>query len=336
MQAYHIERTGSLDGLVLREHETPRHGPRQALVRVRAMSLNYRDLLILKAGYSRAAAPDVVPLSDGAGEVVAVGSEVVRVAAGDRVAVAFFPCWPDGRLTPEFLREQLGSTHDGLAAEYRLCHEESLVRIPQHLSFEEAATLPCAAVTAWSSLTGPRPVLPGETVLTLGTGGVAIFGLQLAKLFGARVIATTSSDEKAKRLLALGASDVVNYRTTPDWSRAVLALTSGRGVDHVVETTGGDTLPHSLLSCAPDAQIAMVGVLRAEGGTLDARVFSGSASIRRIRVGSRAAFEAMNRAISLHALRPVIDRVFPFAALEDAYRHLESRAHVGKVVVNAS
>jgi len=209
--------------------------------------------------------------------------------------------------------------------------EQAVVRIPAHLSFEEAATLPCAAVTAWCALLGPRPIVPGDTVLTMGTGGVALFALQFAKLFGARVIAITSTDDKAEFLERLGADHVVNYRSTPEWDSAIRDLTGGRGVEHVVETGALDTLPKSIGCTAAEGVVTVVAALGPGG--LDARVFANPVTVRRTYVGSRAHFEAMNRAIELHALRPVIDRVFGFRDAKEAYRHFESRNHVGKIVI---
>lgn len=336
MQAYHLEEFGDPDGLVLHVHDpVPEPGREEALVRVRASSLNYRDLLILRDRYAFPVTPGTVPVSDGAGEVVAVGEDVSRVVVGDRVAGIYFLRWFDGRLTQELAREQLGANHDGMLSEFRTVNEESLVKVPDHLSFEEASTLPCAAVTAWSALTGPRPVVAGETVLTLGTGGVALFALQFAKLFGARVVAATSSEEKARLLKKLGADDVVDYRSVPNWDEAVLELTDGRGVDRVVESVGPETLERSIRSAGVGGEIALMGIFRGDRATFDPRVLNGRlVTIRRVAVGSRAAFEYMNRAVSLHGLRPVVDRVFPFSEAKDAYRYLEDRKHVGKVVIS--
>lgn len=336
MKAYHIERFGDLDGLVLRDHDVPSPGPRQVLVRLRAASFNYRDLLVFNARYSHPIAPGLVPLSDGAGEVVALGDGANRFGVGDRVISTFFPLWIDGRLTPEVGKGQWGSQNDGMLCELKAMHEDMLVAAPAHLSYEEAATLPCAALTAWSCLTGPRSLLAGETVLTLGTGGVAVFALQLAKLFGAQVISTTSSDAKADKLRALGVDHVVNYRTHPDWDKLVREITNGRGADHIVETTGVETLERSTKAGASDCQIALVGVLRlnAAGSGLDLSALAGGYTLRRIRVGSRAALEAMNRAIALHRLKPVIERSFPFSAARDAYAYFAgARSGIGKVVI---
>jgi NADPH:quinone reductase-like Zn-dependent oxidoreductase len=332
MKAYRIEKLGDTDGLVLGERDEPTPGPNEVLVRVRAASLNRRDLMILARTYPLPSKPGVVPVSDGAGEVVAVGQSVRRVTIGDRVTGTYFVRWLDGRLTLELLA-QYGCSVDGMLAEYVRLHEDSVVHIPAHLSFEEAATLPCAAVTAWSALTGPRPVVAGETVLTLGTGAVALFAVQLAKLLGACVIAITSSENKAETLTTLGADEVVNSTATPDWDQAVLELTGRRGVDHVVETIGAATLARSITSAAFNSEIALIGSF-GDWATFDGRALGGRfVTIRRTTVGSRAAFEAMNHVIAQHGLRPVIDRVFPFSQAKDAYGHLEACRHVGKVVI---
>ncbi|WP_035059731.1 zinc-dependent alcohol dehydrogenase family protein [Andreprevotia chitinilytica] len=336
MQAYHLDQFGDAARPVLRDCKTPAPGPHQVLVRVRARSLNYRDLLILKNRYPIPSVPGTIALSDGAGEVVALGEGVRRVALGDRVAGTYFQRWIDGRMTLELVSAQFGCTHDGMLAEYVLADEEALVKIPPHLSFAEAACLPCAAVTAWSALTGPRRVLAGETVLTIGTGGVALFALQFARIFGARVISLTSTEEKAELLRRLGAHDVVNYRTTPAWDAKVRELTEGRGADHVVETGGLDTLPKSVNAAGLDSQLSLVIAVTAiasPGDVLDPSVLAGRGTIRRIAVGSRTSFEEMNRAITLHGLRPVIDRTFGFLDALAAYDHFEARKHVGKVVI---
>src|SRR5208282_5560803 len=247
-----------VDGIVLRSSEDPRPGLREILMRVRASSLNYRDLMVLKGGGRGPTKLGVVPLSDGAGEVAAIGDGVTRVKIGDRIAGTFHPRWFGGPIRPEYLTDRLGANLDGMLAEYAVLGEESLVHVPSHLSFEEAATLPCAAVTAWVALTGHRRVTAGDTVLTLGSGGVSVFALQFARVLGARVIATTSTAEKAERLKALGASEVINYAETPDWDVKARELTDGCGVDCVVEIGGPGTIARSLKAlavrrtCQPD------------------------------------------------------------------------------------
>jgi NADPH:quinone reductase-like Zn-dependent oxidoreductase len=336
MEAYHIDRFGSVDGIVRRSGNDPRPGPKEILLRVRACALNYRDLMVLKGGGRGPAKIGVVPLSDGAGEVAAVGDGVTRVKTGDRVIGAFHPRWFGGPLTEDYLTDRLAANLDGMLAQYAVLNEESLVLAPSHLSFEEAATLPCAAVTAWVALTDHRAVTAGDTVLVQGSGGVSVFALQFARLLGARVVATTSTREKAARLKALGASDVVNYSEMPDWDEPVRALFGGRGVDRVVEIGGPGTLAKSLKALAVGGHVSLIGSSLAPAGKLlDSLLLTGRGiSVGSISVGSRADFEAMNRAIALHRLRPVIDRVFPFAEARDAYRHFEGRGHFGKVVIS--
>src|SRR5215468_10891144 len=258
MKSYHANSGAGLAGLTIKERDQPKAGAGEALIRVRANSLNFRELSILRGNYPLPVKQDVVMASDGAGEVVAVGDGVTRAKVGDRVAVAMFPRWIDGPFAWEYAL-QIGGSLDGMLTEFIALNEDAVVQIPDHLSFEEAATLPCAAVTAWNALTGGRPLQAGETVLTLGSGGVSLFALQFAKLFGARVIATTSSEEKAERLKALGADAVVNYRTHPTWSDAVRELTAGRGVDRVVEVGGPSTLAESIKSTRFEGEVAIVG-----------------------------------------------------------------------------
>ena len=336
MHAYQIESFGSVDGIVLASRPDPRPGTREILVRVRATSLNYRDLMVLKGGGRGPTRPGVIPLSDGAGEVVALGDGASRFAVGDRVIGCFHPRWFGGPIKAEFLTDRLGANLDGMLAEYAVVNEEAAVHVPGDLSFEEAATLPCAAVTAWVALTGHRRVTAGDTVLTQGTGGVSIFALQFAQVLGAQVIATTSSAAKAEKLKALGAAAVINYLETPEWHEKVVELTGGRGADCVVEIGGPGTLTNSIKALAVGGHISLIGSSLSRGGImLDPLLLGGRGmSLGSISVGSRTDFEAMNRAIRLHRLQPVIDRVFPFEQGLDAYRHFESRAHFGKVVIN--
>jgi NADPH:quinone reductase-like Zn-dependent oxidoreductase len=337
MKAYCIDHFGSVDGVLLQSRADPQPGRREILVRVRATSLNYRDLMVLKGGGRGPTKVGVVPLSDGAGEVVALGGGVTRFAVGDRVIGCFHPRWFGGPIKADYLTDRLGANLDGMLAEYAVVSEEAAVPVPDDLSFEEAATLPCAAVTGWVALTRlQRGVTAGDTVLTQGTGGVSIFALQFARLLGAQVIATTSSAEKAERLKALGAAAVINYVETPDWHEEIFKLTGGKGVDCVVEIGGPGTLTNSIKALAVGGHISLIGSsLSRSGIMLDPLLLGGRGmSLGSISVGSRADFEAMNRAIALHRLRPVIDRVFPFEEAPAAYCHFESRAHFGKVVVS--
>jgi alcohol dehydrogenase len=287
--------------------------------------------MVLKGGGRGPTKLGVVPLSDGAGEVAAIGDGVTRVKVGDRIAGTFHPRWFGGPIRPEYLTDRLGANLDGMLAEYAVLSEEALVHVPGHLSFEEAATLPCAAVTAWVALTGHRRVTAGDTVLTQGSGGVSVFALQFARLLGARVIATTSTAEKAERLRALGASEVINYTETPDWDGKARELT----VDCVVEIGGPGTIAMSLKALAVGGHVSLIGASLSVSGTgLDPLSLTGRGiTLGSISVGSRTDFEAMNRAIAMHRLHPVIDRTFPFAEAKEAYRHFEGRGHFGKVVI---
>jgi NADPH:quinone reductase-like Zn-dependent oxidoreductase len=322
-----------IEGLKQVEHPSPRPGYGQALVRVRAASLNHRDLYVVANPVAPARAP-LVPLSDGAGEVVAVGEGVTRVKPGDRVAGIFFQDWIAGKIRREVHARALGGSIDGMLSEEVALSADGLVKVPEHLSFEEASTLPCAGVTAWHALNGHEPLLPGQTVLALGTGGVSIFALQFAKAQGARVIVTSSSDEKLARARELGADDTINYVTTPEWDRAALELTGGLGVDRVIEVGGAGTLPRSLRSARDGGRVSVIGGLAGRGGTeiSPVDIFARSLAVQGIYVGSREHFETMNRAIEQVRLRPVIDRVFPFDEAQEAYRYLES-GPFGKVVI---
>ncbi len=335
MRAYELRGNG-VETLTLVERERPRPGPGQVLVRIRATSLNYRDLLVASGTYARGGPPrrPLVPLSDGAGEVVALGPGVTALKPGDRVAGAFFQRWIDGPFDDEKGASALGGAIDGVLAEEVVFQADAAVRYPGHLSFEEAATLPCAGVTAWVGLFALGGLKPGEWVLAMGTGGVSIFALQLAKAAGARVVLTSSHDEKLARGEALGADAVVNYRTTPRWDEAARALTGGRGVDHILEVGGATTLPVSLRAVREGGHVALVGLLGGQRGDLEtARRNDRGVRVDSVYVGSVRHFEAMDEAIARARLRPVVDRVFPFERAREAYEHLRSGAHVGKVVV---
>lgn len=334
MRAWRFTKAFGLENLETIELPDPKPGPGQAVVRVRACSLNYRDLVVSRAGYGKGVQAPLIPFSDGAGEVIAVGEGVTRVKPGDRVAAIFMQGWLDGPPTDATAATALGGAINGMLAEQVCLNADGLVRFPEHLSFEEAAALPCAAVTAWHSLFDSGGLRPGQTVLVQGSGGVSLFALQFAKQAGARVIATTSGrDGKEDRLRALGADAVVNYRTTPDWDRAAREFTSGAGVDHILEVGGAGTLPLSLKAIRRGGHIALIGVL-AGGGEIDPRfIFVKQVKVQGIYVGSRRMFEEMNRAIETSGLRPVLDRVFGFEEAPEAYRYLESGAHFGKVCV---
>ncbi len=309
----------------------PTPGPGQAIVRVRACSLNFRDLLVAQGAYGRAVKAPLTPLSDGAGEVLAVGAGVTRVRPGDRVCGCFFQRWISGPPTDDNAASAMGGAIDGMLTEQVCLSEEGLVHIPDHLSYEEAATLPCAALTAWNALFVSGGVKPGDTVLTLGAGGVSIFALQFARMAGARVLATSSSDAKLERLKALGADAPINYKTTPDWDKPARSLTGGTGVDHVVEVGGAGTLPISIKAVRRGGHIALIGVLTGAGEMDPRPILIKSIRVQGIYVGSREMFEAMNRAIALSGLKPVIDRVFPAAEAHSAMRYMLTGAHFGKI-----
>ena len=335
MKTYRLEKTGSLDNLSLNQEADPTPGAHDVVIRVRANALNYRDLMVMGGSYRVPPKPRVIPLSDGAGEIVAVGSAVKRLKIGDRVAGAFFQGWMGGHIAAEHLSTDMGGSIDGMLSEFVVLNQQGVVKIPAHLSFEEAATLPCAAVTAWCCLTDQRQLLPGDTVLTLGSGGVSVFAIQIARMFGARVIATTSSDAKADKLRALGAHEIINYTTHPEWDQEVMRLTGRRGADFVVEVGGPGTLANSLKSAAIGGHVVQVGILGGVGQQLDPALFRGrSITTRSITVGSRQSFEAMLRAIDVNQMRPVIDKVFKFEDAKLAYQHLQEQKHFGKVVIS--
>jgi NADPH:quinone reductase-like Zn-dependent oxidoreductase len=329
MRLYRLEVIGSLDGLVAREEARPVPSVGEVLVRVRASALNFRDLAVLFGTSPFPVRPGIVPVSDAAGEVEGVGPGVSTLKLGDRVVSRFLPAWYGGPRTPN--PETYGSDRDGWLTEYKVVRAEALSLAPPSLTFEEAASLPCAAVTAWSALAGVRA---GDTVLTQGSGGVSLFALQLAKLLGARVIATTSSARNAERLKPLGADAVVDYVENPHWGEAVRTLTAGRGVDRVVEVGGPATLAESLEAVAYGGEIALVGALAEGTAGLDfMSVFMNQATLRCISVGSRVDVEAMNRAVDAHAMHPVIDSVFPFAEAKSAWARYAGRNVFGKIVI---
>jgi NADPH:quinone reductase-like Zn-dependent oxidoreductase len=335
MKAYEIRDAFGVDALALSERPDPAPGPGQVVVKTHAVSLNFRDLLVVKGEYSRKLPLPMTPCSDCAGEVSAIGAGVTRVKPGDRVAGIFMQTWIEGEVTESKARSALGGAIGGVLAESVLFHQDGLVPIPAHLSFEEGATLPCAAVTAWHALIAEGALQPGDTVVTLGSGGVSLFAIQFAKLAGARVISTSSSDAKLSRLCALGASDGINYKTTPDWDKRVRELT-GVGADHIVEVGGATTLPKSLKCVRMGGTISLIGNVGGNGDVNPLPLIMKNARMQGIFVGSRAMFEAMNRAIASSGLRPVIDRVFPFDQARDAMHYMESGVHFGKICIKVS
>ncbi|MDO8877737.1 MAG: NAD(P)-dependent alcohol dehydrogenase [Pseudolabrys sp.] len=333
MRAYEVRETTGLDGLHLNANRAePVPGPGQVLVRMRAAALNYRDQGVIKGAYGYTRFP-VVPMSDGAGEVVQVGPGVTQFMTGDRVAGTFFVNWIAGRIPADASKNSLGGMVDGVLAEYVLLNETGAIKIPDHLSFEEAATLPCAALTAWHAVVEAGRIKAGETIAILGTGGVACFALAFAKMHGAVVTMTSSSDDKLARVKALGVDTTVNYKTNPDWEQDVLRQTGGAGVDHIVEVGGANTLSKSMLAIRPGGAIYVIGALGG-AGSIDPRMINRkSIRLQGIHVGSRDMFAAMNRAIANAHLKPVIDRVFEFKDAKAAYAYQQSGGHMGKIVV---
>src|SRR5579885_322557 len=338
MNAYVIRKgSTTLDGLQRVERPVPLPGPNEVLIRVHAVSLNYRDHAIVTGQYfSGAIGRDTIPASDGAGLVTSVGANVTRFKAGDRVAGCFFQGWVDGPPAP--MMNALGVPLDGMLAEYVALHQDGVVAIPSWMSFEEGATLPCAGVTAWNALMmcGTR-VKPGDTVLCLGTGGVSIFGLQFARAAGARVIITSSSGEKLDRAHALGASGGINYKSHPDWEKEVMNLTDGRGVDHILEVGGSGTLARSYRSVGFGGKIVLIGFLaQPSADTNTTPLMFRGASLHGVRVGSRAMFEQMIAAIEVNRIKPVVDRVFPFDQAAEAWKCLASGKFFGKLVIEVA
>ena len=333
MKVWQIQSFG-IEQLVLQQLPQPRPGRGEVLVKVHAVSLNYRDLLMVRGYYNPKLPLPRIPCSDGAGEVVEVGNDVKAVKVGQRVAAIFMQNWLDGPPTSERSRGALGGDIDGMLAEYVVLPQSGVVSIPEHLSFAEGATLPCAGVTAWNALTNAGQVMPGDVVLTQGTGGVSIFALQFAKMIGATVIGTSSSDEKLERAKTLGMKAGLNYRQTPEWSKWVLQETNNRGADLVVEVGGAGTIGQSLQAVRTGGTVAQIGVLSQSDQPLPiAPLLHRQVRMHGVYVGSRAHFEAMNRAIEANQLRPVIDKIFAFAEAREALLTMEKASHFGKIVI---
>jgi NADPH:quinone reductase-like Zn-dependent oxidoreductase len=341
IRQYQLERGAAKDfQLVMKSVPRPVAGPGQVLVRVRAVSLNQRDLLVMRGQYGPGGGDmhGHVPLSDGAGEVIAVGAGVTRFKNGDRVAGTFFTRWIDGRRSAEVAASARGGGGvDGMLSEVIAAHEDTLVRVPDHLSFEEAATLACAGVTAYRALFVEGELKPGEFVLLEGTGGVSMFGLQFAAAAGARPIITSSSDDKLALARKLGAFGTVNYRTNPEWQREVRKLTGAAGVQHVLEVGGRDTLPKALEALGFEGHIALIGGLSGFASDIPVgRLMGNGSRVTGIYVGSRSDFEAMNRFIAQHKIRPVVDRVFDFDEAAKAYDFMDNGSYVGKIVIRVA
>ncbi|RDB18562.1 hypothetical protein Hypma_000307 [Hypsizygus marmoreus] len=337
---YYLPKIGSYDNLTLRTKNVEKPRTNDVLVKVHAVSLQFRDLLIASGNYPVASPPDLVPVSDMAGEVVAVGQDVKGWKVGDRVSANFATDHIHGDPTPAIKRTDLGGLTNGVLTEYRTFPAHSLVAIPSHLSYEEASTLPCAALTAYNSLLGPIPVKAGDYVLVLGTGGISIFALQLAAASGANVIVTSSSDEKLKIASKLGAKHVINYNKTPNWDEEIQKITNGVGVDHVIEVGGPGTLPKSINTARVGGHIHIVGIVSKDtsGANLVLNTILKTVTLRGIYVGSLTQFKDMNRLLSANpeTTRPYIDKVFPFEEARQAYSYLASQRHVGKVVIKVS
>jgi NADPH:quinone reductase-like Zn-dependent oxidoreductase len=312
-------------------------GPGQVTVAIKAVSLNYRDFLVVTGRYSPSLPKPLVIASDGAGQVIALGDGVRNFKVGDRVAGSFFQNWERGEIDREAALSALGGAIDGVLATARVFDERGLVHFPEHLSFEEAAALPCAAVTAWNALAQKAHVRSSDTVLLIGTGGVSIFGLQFASMHGARTIITSSSDEKLARAKAMGATETIDYTKYPEWHKEVLRLTNGRGADIVLEVGGTGTLPKSLRAVRPGGHVSLIGVLSGISEPLNiGPILHNSVRVQGIYVGSVEMFEEMNRAISLHKMRPAIDRVFAFEQARDALHYMESGRHFGKIAIRVA
>jgi NADPH:quinone reductase-like Zn-dependent oxidoreductase len=338
IRQWQFEPGGSGGGyqLALKEVERPEAGPGEVLVRVRAVSLNRRDVLMLNARYGPGGADNAggIPLSDGAGEVIAVGPGVTRFSIGDRVAGIFFEQWLDGARSAQINASARGGNRGGMLSEVIASHEDSLVSIPPHLSFEEAATLPCAGVTAWVGLFRHGGLEAGDYVLLEGTGGVSVLGLQLAAAAGARPIITSSSDAKLERARELGAIGTVNYRTNPEWQRAVRELTGGVGVKHVLEVGGQDTLPRAVQALGYEGHIALIGGLSGFAPDMPiGPLLTLGGRVTGIYVGSRADFEALNDFVAEHELKPMVDHVFELEDAPAAFDLMEHGDFMGKIVI---
>ena len=333
MRVFQIEGEWGMEHLRLSTRPEPKAGPGQVVVKMGASSLNYRDLVVPNKGYgSHTGTLPLIPISDGAGIVTEVGPGVRRVAVGDRVCPTFFQNWISGEPDLERLTRSLGGPVDGTMADYMCLSEEGVAKVPAHLSDIEAATLPCAALTAWSALVTGGNVRPGDRVLVQGCGGVALFAVAFAKMLGAHVTVISSSDDRIARVKQLGADAGINYRSTPEWAKATRDITGGRGYDLILELGGEKTLPQSLRCIRPGGTLAMIGILSGSAmATPLGLIITRQVRLQGVTVGHRDGFEAMVRAIELHRLRPVVDRVFAFEELKEAMAYLQSGAQFGKV-----
>jgi NADPH:quinone reductase-like Zn-dependent oxidoreductase len=338
MLGYQILPGENIEGLRCVELPARPLGIGEVRVRVHAVALNYRDLMVASGNYLVSVDDPIVPCSDGAGEVVEVGHGVTRVKPGDHVVASFFPCWEDGITSPEKIRHALGGDVDGMLAQEVLLDQHALVKIPAKMPYTDASTLPCAAVTAWNAIfVSSSRARPGDTVLLLGTGGVSVLGLQMAKAAGLRTIITSSSDDKLRRARELGAHHTINYKTNPEWHQEVLGLTGGLGANVVLEVGGKGTVNRSVSSAAMGGTVAIIGGVSGFGGEVNpATLLSGAKRLVGIFVGSRTMLEDVVRFVDAAAIEPVVDRVFPFHQAQEAYRYMESASHFGKVVIAVS
>ena len=333
MRAYQITDYTGVDSLACVEVPDGEPGPGEIKVNIKASSINYRDLVTIEDPGARNLLLPFVPNSDGAGEIVGLGSGVKGLEIGQRVVGCFFQDWLDGPISPAVMESALGGSISGVLKEDMIFNKNGVVEIPSNLSYAEAATLPCAALTAWHALVEQGRVNAGDTVLLLGTGGVSLFALQFAVMHGARPIITSSSNEKLERARQLGASHTINYIDNPEWHEEVLSFTGGEGVDHVVEVGGAGTLAQSIESTRVGGHIYLIGIL-AKGELNPTSLMRKSLHLHGIYVGSRAMFERMNKAVQATNLKPVVDQIFSFVDAQDAYRTMRSKKHFGKLVIN--
>ncbi len=336
MKSVILSNIDGFDGLKLVNIPDPIPKDDEVLVRIKSVSLNYRDILITNGGYgSRQKTSNLIPLSDAAGEVIDVGKSVTLFKQGDKVTPSFFQSWNKGPLNNQILEDDLGRIKNGVLCEYKCFKETSIVKTPESLNFNEAASLPCAGLTAWSGIINLGKVKPGQVVLTQGSGGVSLFSLQFAKMVGAKIIATSSSEKKLEKLKALGADYTINYIKNPKWGQEVLDYSSGVGVDHIMDVGGGDTLKQSLRAIKPGGTISLVGVLdNARSNILIPLIGSRNIRLQGVTVGSIEELKKMNNAIEENNIKPVIDKTFDFLNFKDAYLHLQSGKHFGKVCIN--
>lgn len=336
MRVFQVEGDWGINNLRLSTRPDPRPGPGQVLLRMRASSINYRDPIVPERGYgSQSGNLPLIPVSDGVGEVIETGAGVTRVKVGDRACPAYFQTWISGEPNTNRLTQSLGGPLDGTMAELMCLSEEGVVKIPEYLSNLEASTLPCAALTAWSALIEYGRIKPGEQLLIQGSGGVALFALQFAKILGAQVTVISSSEAKIERLKAMGADATINYSETPEWGKAARALTDNNGFDHILEVGGEKTLPQSLRCIRPGGTLSMIGIL--SGAAMSASlglIITRQVRLQGITVGHRDGLESMMRAMSQHHVRPVIDKVFDFEELKESFSYIKSGQQFGKICIN--